>query len=196
MKGKFYVNLSQGGNLIIMFEVAKRYASFIDSISIKVGNVIKFLVLLMIGLLAYEAISRNFFNNSHKWALEMTQFVNTTYYMMGGAYTLLVGGHVRMDFLYGDWSVKKKAIFDIITFIFTFTFLVILLIGGIQSVMYALKYGQVTYSAWGPPVAPIKIISVTGIFLMLLQNIAELIKDIAVVIGKDTQWIRGLEDRS
>jgi TRAP-type mannitol/chloroaromatic compound transport system permease small subunit len=179
-----------------MIKAAKMYVRFIDSISIQVGNIVKFLVLLMIGVLAYEAISRNLFNSPHKWALEMTQFINGTYYMLGGAYTLIVGGHVRMDFLYGGWSVRKKAIFDIITFVFAITFLVILLNGGIRSTMYSLRYGQVTYSAWGPPVAPIKIISVTGIFLMLLQNIAELIKDIAIAIGKDTQWIRGLEDRS
>ena len=178
-----------------MVKPAKTFVRFVDSLNTSVGYFIKFLVLLMIAVLTYEAISRNFFNNSNKWSLEMTQFINTTYFMIGGAYVLLIGGHVRMDVFYEKWSQKKKAVVDIMTFIFSLTFLVILLAGGIQSTMFAIKYGQSTYSAWGPPVAPIKIISVIAVFLMLLQNIAELIKDIAIAIGKDTSWIRGIDNR-
>jgi|LSQX01.1.fsa_nt_gb TRAP-type mannitol/chloroaromatic compound transport system permease small subunit len=176
------------GNQIIMIKAAKTYVKIMDSISTYIGNIIKFLVLFNIGLLAYEAISRNFFNAPHKWSLEMTQFVNGTYYLIGGAYTLLVGGHARMDFLYEDWSARKKAVFDILTFVFVIAFLIILINGGYKSAAYAIKYKQITYSAWGPPVAPIKIISIVGMVLMLLQNIAELIKDIAIAVGKDDQW--------
>lgn len=178
-----------------MVKAAKIYVNTIDSLNTYIGNVIKFLVLAMIGVLAYETVSRFFFNSPHKWALEMTQFINGAYYMLGGAYALLVGGHARMDFFYEKWTSRKKAVFDIITFFFTASFLIILLIGGYRSSMTSLKFGQTTYSAWGPPVAPIKIISFTGVLLMFLQNVSELIKDIAVALGKDTAWIKGLEDR-
>ena len=179
-----------------MNKAAKMYVRCVDAMSLRIGNVAKFLILVMISVLAFEAISRNFFNSSHIWSLEITEFTNVTYYLLGGAYTLLIGGHVRMDVFYANWSAKKKAIFDIITFVFALIFLVILLYGGSKSVIYALKYNQVTYSVWAPPVAPIKIISVIGIVLMLLQNIAEFIKDLAIAKGKDTSWIRELEDRS
>jgi len=178
-----------------MIKAAKNYVRFIETVNIAIGNVIKFLVVVMIAVLTYEAVSRTFLNAPHKWALEMTQFINGTYYMLGGGYALLVGGHVRMDFFYEKWSPRKKAVFDLLTFVFTLSFLIILLIGGTRSSYTSLIYGQKNYSAWGPPVAPIKIISVIGIFLMLLQNIAEFIKDIAVAFGKDTTWIRGLENR-
>jgi len=179
-----------------MNRALKIYVRNVDAMSLRIGNVAKFLILAMISVLAFEAISRNFFNSSHIWSLEITEFINVTYYLLGGAYTLLIGGHVRMDVFYANWSVKKKAIFDIITFLFSFVFLVTLIYGGSNSIIYALKYNQVTYSAWAPPVAPIKIISVTGIVLMLLQNIAELIKDLAIARGKDTAWIKEMGDRS
>jgi len=179
-----------------MNKVAKIYVRYVDAMSLRIGNVAKFLILAMIGVLAFEAISRNFFNSSHIWSLEITEFINVTYYLLGGAYTLLIGVHVRMDVFYANWSAKKKAIFDIITFVFALIFLVMLIYGGSKSIIYALKYNQVTYSAWAPPVAPIKIISVIGIVLMLLQNIAEFIKDLAIARGKDTSWIRKLGDRS
>lgn len=176
-----------------MVKAAKLYVHYVDSLSLLIGNVVKYLVLVMIGLLAYETISRYFFNNPHKWALEMTQFINGTYYMLGGCYALLMGGHARMDFFYEKWSPRKKALFDTITFTLTLAFMVILLIGGYRSSLTSIKFAQKSYSAWGPPIAPIKIICVTGIFLMLLQNTSELIKDAFVLTGKDTSWIKVLE---
>ncbi|MCF7929813.1 MAG: TRAP transporter small permease subunit [Spirochaetales bacterium] len=160
-----------------------------DSISTRVGHVVKFLVLFMIAVLTYNTISRFFFDHPNKWALEITQFINGSFYMVGGAFVLLIGGQVRMDIFYEKWSAKKKAVFDIVTFIFSFTFLGVLIIGGVSSTMYALRYGQTSYSAWGPPMAPIKIIVLFGIILMFLQTIAELIKDIAIAREEDTSWI-------
>ncbi len=168
----------------------KIYVKSIDSISAAIGNVIKFLVLLMIAVLAYEAACRNFFNVSNKWSLEITQFINGTYYLLGGAYVYLIGGHVRMDYFYHEWSQRKKTVFDILTFALSLAFLIWLLIGGFSSSAYALKYNQTNYSAWAPPIAPMKIIATAGIALMLLQNISEIIKDIVLAFGKDTSWIK------
>jgi hypothetical protein len=61
---------------------------------------------------------------------------------------------------------------------------VVLLIGGISSTEYALTYGQKNFSAWAPPLAPIKIIMVIGIALMLLQVIAVFFRDLATARGK------------
>ncbi len=173
-----------------MMKPIKIYVKSIDSISAAIGSVVKFLVLLMIAVLAYEAITRNFFDISNKWSLEITEFINGTYYLLGGAYVYLIGGHVRMDFFYSEWSQRKKTVFDIITFVLSLAYLTWLLLGGFSSSAYALKYSQTNYSAWGPPIAPMKIIATTGIALMLLQNISEIIKDIVLAFGKDTSWIK------
>ncbi len=178
-----------------MIKPLKFYVRSVDSMSTKIGYVTKYMILIMIGILVYEAISRTIFNHPDKWALEMTEFVNGTYYLLGGAYILLIGGHVRMDVIYDKWSRKTKAIVDIITFVFSLAYLTGLLIGGFSSTIFAVKYCQKNYSAWGPPIAPMKIIATIGILLMLLQSISELIKDIAVATGRDTSWIKDLEER-
>jgi len=105
------------------------------------------------------------------------------YYLMGGGFTLLIGGHVRMDLFYTRWSKKGKAVADVITFIPLVIYMVILLWGGVQGIIYSITYKQVTYSAWAPQVTPIKIFMVLGIVLMFLQVISELIKDIADLKG-------------
>jgi TRAP-type mannitol/chloroaromatic compound transport system permease small subunit len=89
-----------------------------------------------------------------------------------------------MDLLYGRWSAKRQAIADIITGPILIFYLVVLLIGGISSIDYAIRYGQVNYTSWAPPLAPIKIIMGLGILLMLFQAVATFFKDVARARGE------------
>ena len=168
-----------------MSKAAKIYVRYMDAISRAVGKVVMFLIFGMIAILLYETVSRTLFNQPHIWSVESAQFVMAAYYLLGGGYSLLVGSHVRMDLLYDRWSAKGKAVADIITFFIALLYLVVLTYGGWQGILYAVKYKQVTYSAWAPQVAPIKIIMQIGIVLMLLQLIAEFIKDLAKVRGEN-----------
>lgn len=162
-----------------MIKAAKIYVRYMDATSRVVGRVVMFLIFAMIGILLFETVSRNFFNRPQIWTLETAQFLMAAYYLLGGGYVLLIGGHVRMDLFYGKWSAKKKATFDVITFFIVLIYLGVLMYGGIQSTLYAIKYNQVTYSAWAPPMIPIKIIMTTGIALMFLQAVSEFIKNLA-----------------
>jgi len=168
-----------------MFKAAKIYVRYMDAISRAVGSVVKFMIFGMIAILLYETLSRTIFNRPHIWSVESAQFVMAAYYLLGGGYSLLIGSHVRMDLLYDRWSAKKKAVVDVITFFIALLYLGVLTYGGWQGILYAIKYKQVTYSAWAPQVAPIKIIMQIGIVMMLLQLIAEFIKDLAIIRGEN-----------
>ena len=167
-----------------MPKAAKAYVRYIDRTSKVMGKFAMYIVLGMIGVLLHETISRTIFNYPRIWTVEVAQFTMAGYYFLGGAYTLLIGGHVRMDLFYGRWSVKKRATADAITFSALLFYVVLLLWGGIDGLRYALKYNQVNFSSWAPPMAPIKVIMVIGIALMLLQVIAIFFKDLATARGK------------
>jgi TRAP-type mannitol/chloroaromatic compound transport system permease small subunit len=79
---------------------------------------------------------------------------------------------------------RGQAMADVITAFVLLFYLVFLLYGAISSIEYALKYGQVNYTSWAPPLAPIKIIMGFGILLMLLQAIAIFFKDLAKARGE------------
>lgn len=143
-----------------------------------------YLIFVMIGLLLYSSLSRTVFNSPLNWGVEMAQFLMASYYLLGGAYSMQMDSHVRMDLLYSRWSVKGKAKADAITAAFLIFYLVVLLIGGINSSEYALSHGQKNYSAWAPPLAPIKLIMTFGIALMLLQAIAMFFRDVATLRGE------------
>jgi len=159
------------------------YVRYIDAANKKVGKFSMYLVFAMMGVLLYESISRTIFNLPHIWVVETAQFLMAAYYLLGGGYSMILDGHVRMDLLYGRWSDKKKATVDAITCLFLIFYLVFLLVGAYSSIEYAVMYGQKNRSAWAPYMAPIKIIMGTGVLLMLLQAIATFFKDLAKARG-------------
>ncbi len=166
-----------------MPKAIKIYVRYVDALNKKIGKLSMYLVFLMMGILLYASIARTIFDTPLLWAVEMSQFTMAAYYMLGGAFSMYLGAHVRMDVLYGNWSPKKRATVDVFTVLCLIFYLTVLLAGGVSSTAYSLEYGQRNYSAWAPPVAPIKIIMVIGIFLMLLQSIATFFKDIARIKG-------------
>jgi TRAP-type mannitol/chloroaromatic compound transport system permease small subunit len=165
----------------------KVYVRYVETLNRIIGKFAMYLVFAMMGILLFSSISRTVFNVPHIWAIEMAQFTMAAYYLLGGGFSMMLGAHVRMDVLYGNWSPKRRAVTDAITIFCLIFYLVVLLIGGLSSTMYSLEYGQRNYSSWGPPVSPIKIIMVIGIFMMLLQSIATFFRDLAKVKGVTLQ---------
>ena len=160
---------------------AKTFVRIVEAINRRIGRFAMYLIFVMIGILLYSSISKTFFFPS-LWTLEMAQFVMVAFYMLGGPYSMQLHSHVRMDLLYGNWTPRKKAIIDSITVIMLFIYLGVLLYGGISSTSYAIEYGERSYSAWRPYMAPIKILMCVSVFLMLLQAVAVWLRDIATIV--------------
>lgn len=160
------------------------YVKYVDALNYRVGRLAMYLVFVMIGVLLYSSISKTFLLPS-VWTLETAQFLMVAYFLLGGAYSLQLDAHVRMDLLYGTWPEHRRLLVDTITVFCMIIFLGLLLYGGISSTVYALEYGERSYSAWRPYMAPIKIIMCIGIFLTLLQAISVWFKDIAMLRGEE-----------
>ena len=160
------------------------YVRFVDGVNYRLGRVVMYGIFAMMAVLLWSSISKTFFTPS-LWTLEMAQFLMVAYYVLGGPYAMQMGSNVRMDLLYGNWSLKKKAWFDAVTVFFLIFYLGVLLYGALDSARYAIEYQERSYSAWRPYMWPIKLITATGFALMLLQSVAELCKDIARIRGEE-----------
>lgn len=168
-----------------MPEIAKAYVRYVEAVNRFVGRITMYLLLFaMMGILLFSSLSGPVFGIYPIWAVEMAQFTMAAYYLLGGGYSMQLEGHVRMDVLYIRWSDRTRGIIDSVTGVLVIVYLVVLLVGGYSSIDYALTYHQTNYTAWAPPLAPIKIIMATGILLMLLQAVAMLIRDLAKACGK------------
>ncbi|MEQ8354231.1 MAG: TRAP transporter small permease subunit [Kiloniellaceae bacterium] len=184
-----------------MRKLLKSYVTVVESVNRVVGRITMLMVFAMMGVLLWSSINKVTTGISAPawwpmdwwwpviapswWPLEVAQFLMVIYFLLGGAYSMQLGDHVRMDLLYGTWSDRTKAMVDSVTVLFLIFYLALLLYGGISSTQYALQYNEVSPSLWRPKMAPVKIIMCIGIVLMLLQAIASLIKDIAKLYGED-----------
>jgi TRAP-type mannitol/chloroaromatic compound transport system permease small subunit len=161
----------------------KLFVHGVEAMNRVVGRFAMYLIFAILGVLLYSSISKTFFMPA-AWTLESAQFLMVAYFLLGGAYSMQLDAHVRMDLFYSRWSPRTRALVDVLTIGFLIFYLVLLLYGGISSTQYALEYDETSYSAWSPPMAPIKIVMCIGIALMLLQAIATLFKDIAAARGE------------
>lgn len=167
-----------------MPSVIRLYVRYVDMVNRAIGRVAMYLLFVMGGIQLYSTFSRLLTGMPVNWALEMTQFLLVTYFLVGAAYSMQEGAHVRMDLFYGRLQPKRQAFVDVITILFVIFYLVVMVRGGWSSTEYAITYSQKNYSAWSPLMWPVKLAMTVGIFLMLLQAISNLFKDIATAMGK------------
>ncbi len=185
-----------------MPEFLLRYVRIVDGTNRFIGRLVMWGIFGMIGILLYasslkacnymipmifadpgDLIGVNGPCNPPHWILEGSQFSMSAYYLLGGAYSLQLASHVRMDLLYGGWSDRTKTWVDSFTVLFLIVYLAVLLYGGFNSVDYAIEYSERSRTLWRPYMWPIKVVMVIGILLMLLQAISEFLKDVAKLRG-------------
>jgi len=160
------------------------YVKYVDYVSTKIGRLAMYLIFLMIGTLLLGSITRTILHIPLSWTVEMAQFTLAAYYILGGAYSMQLGDHVRMDLFYDRLTEKNKARMDLVTSFCLLFYLVTLMYGSISSLEYAIEYDQRKFSQWNPSMIPIKVIMVFGILLMILQSVSMFFKDLAKAQGK------------
>jgi TRAP-type mannitol/chloroaromatic compound transport system permease small subunit len=160
------------------------FVRIVDAVNLWVGRFAMYLFYVLAAILLYSTASRLIFHAPVNWAIEMSQFVLSAYYLLGGAYSLQTDQHVRMDLLYSRLSPQKRAVTDAFTILFVIFYLVVLFAGGISATKYAIVYHQKNYSSWAPLLWPVKTVMTVAIFLMLLQTIATFFRDVAAARGK------------
>lgn len=161
----------------------KGYVRVVEAVNYRLGRIIMYGVFVMLGILLWSSISKTFFLPS-LWTLETAQFAMVAYYILGGPYAMQLGANVRMDLVYGTWSPRRKAWVDAFTVLFLIFYLGVLLYGAIDSTVYSFEYSERSPTAWRPYLWPIKVVMCIGVFLMLLQSIAALIRDVAFLRGE------------
>jgi len=196
-----------------MPKVILLYISAVDRMNRIIGRIAMYLIFVLVGVLLWSSASKVFMTPS-MWTLETAQFVMVAYFVLGGPYSIQMGSNVRMDLFYGDWSPKTKAWVDAFTVFFLIYYLGVLLYGGLVSMAYSLGYfGSEPFSffldlgwaffteglseasekigfmersptAWRPMLWPIKATLCLGVFLMILQALAEFFRDIGRLRGE------------
>lgn len=170
------------------------YIRFADALSAAFGKVFGWLILLMTFGVSYEVFVRYVLNSPTPWSLDVSFIMYGTLFMMGGAYTLSRGGHVRGDFLYRLWPVRVQASIDLILyFFFFFPGVLALIFAGWKYASRSWGYGEVSVnSPAGIPIYQFKTVIVAAGLLLLVQGIAQVFRCILAI--REGYWLAAEED--
>ncbi|NWN91864.1 TRAP transporter small permease subunit [Marinobacter adhaerens] len=159
-----------------------------------VGRWLALLVFVMFVLLIGEVGFRYLLNAPTSWTNELTQMLFGVYAVMSGGYILAHKGHVNVDLLHSHLSPRKRALMDIATSLLFFIFTLALLWFGIDMARESMASWETSYSAWNPPIWPVKLAIPVGTALLVLQGLAKLLEDIAIAFNLD--YYRPVSDTS
>ncbi|UCH19948.1 MAG: TRAP transporter small permease subunit [Deltaproteobacteria bacterium] len=161
----------------------------IDAISEWTGKCTAFILLPGIVILAWEVVSRYALNHPTMWAHGSSQRLFAVYYVLGGAYVLRNKDHVGVDIIYNRFSLRTKAVLDLVTSFAFFIFCGVLLWQGVGFAMTSLSQLEPDDTPWRAPVYPIKLMLPVGAFLILLQGLANFCRTLITVIsGRECEY--------
>ncbi|MDX9802055.1 MAG: TRAP transporter small permease subunit [Spirochaetia bacterium] len=165
---------------------AKKLVAGINTLSEGTGQFVKFLVMALVLVLFIEVTARYVFDSPTVWALETSKMLLGSIGTLGWGYTHKLGGHVRVDVVYGMLSRRIQALIDVIlSIIFLFPLVYVLIFTGSKWALRAWKTGEkMIDSSWLPPAAPFRTLMVVGFCFFALQCIAQFIEDLYYLIYK------------
>src|SRR4051794_19755293 len=161
---------------------------FVDRVSAFIGHAFSWLIVALTLLISWEVFSRYALDHPHAWAFDVMIMLYGTLFMMAGAYTLSVNGHVRGDVLYGFFTPRTQAIFDLTLYILFF-------IPGVVALAYAGYYYAAdswrinehsNITAEGPPIYPFKTVIPLAGAILLVQGIVEIVR--CIICIKEGDW--------
>jgi TRAP-type mannitol/chloroaromatic compound transport system permease small subunit len=171
-----------------------RYISFADRLSAWFGKAFAWAIMIMAFGVGYEVVVRRLFNAPTSWAFDVTYIMYGTLFMMGGAYTLSRGGHVRGDFLYRLWKPRTQATLDLVLYLFFFfPGVTALIITGWKYAARSWSYTEVSVnSPAGIPIFQFKSVIVAAGILLFIQGIAQVFRCIHCM--RTGIWLQAEDD--
>ena len=89
-------------------------ADRIDRMTSGIGRAAAWLALLVVLLQFALVVARYLFGLGSVWLTETVIYAHAALFMLAAAWTLLAGGHVRVDLFYAEASERTRAMVDLI----------------------------------------------------------------------------------
>ena len=171
--------------MILLSKISQRINQFSNS----VGQVIAWLTLLLVILVMTVVISRYLLGIGSIAIQESVSYVHAIIFMLGLAFTLQRGGHVRVDIFYREFSPRRKAIVDLIgAAIFLLPFCGLILFGSWDYVMASWSIRETSSETGG--IAAVYLLKTLMIIMPItlgLQGVGQMIESVLVLTKTDTK---------
>lgn len=162
----------------------------IDRFHTALGHAVRWLVLLMVLIGAFNAVARYAgrfvgVNLSSNAFLEAQWYLFAAVFLLAAPYTLVADRHVRVDVLYGRLSPRARAGIDLAG---TLLFLIPFCAAGVwlawPSVSNSWAVFEQSSDPGGLPRYPVKTLLPVALALLVLQGVAQVPRHLSVLRGK------------
>jgi TRAP-type mannitol/chloroaromatic compound transport system permease small subunit len=150
----------------------------IDRFSDVTGKLIALSMLFLVGSITYEVVARYFFHAPTIWVFEASFMVNGAGFMLGCAYALHKGAHVRTDIFWEAYSERTKGIVDLVSYlVFFFPAMITMMFISIGDAWTSFELGERSQeSVWRVVVWPFRASIPLAALLFMIQGVSEVLK--------------------
>ncbi len=170
-----------------MLNIVKKCISLIDGMTEFIGKTAAWCSILMVVVTFYIVLTRYVFNTGSIAIQESIIYLNALLFLLTAAFTLKHDGHVRVDIFYGPASHRYKAWVNMLGGL-----LLLLPVAGFifwaswDYVQEAWRIRETSPEAGGIPyVYLLKTLIVVMAFLVILQGIAEIVRNFLFLFFKE-----------
>ncbi|HRD74873.1 MAG TPA: TRAP transporter small permease subunit [Hyphomicrobiaceae bacterium] len=151
----------------------------IDTSNRFIGRLVSWLVVPLMIAMVYEVVVRKTLTPTI-WAYDISRMLYGALFMLGAAYGLSRGVHIRSDFLYRSWPVRRQGLVDALLYIVLYfpTMIVFLWVSYAYAFKSVVEYERGMETAWMPYLGPIKSCIPLAALLLVIQGISELLKSL------------------
>ena len=157
-----------------------RLVRIIDKFTDTTGTWVAWLNVPLVLAVSYEVGARYLFDAPTIWSFDVTYMLYGTIFMLGSAFALHKGAHIRTDFFFEKWSVRTKGLIDSVAYlVFFFPGIFVFLIVSWHEGLYAFNIGETSeQTPWRPLLWPYKMVVPLTCLMLLIQGVSETIKSV------------------
>lgn len=150
----------------------------IDGFSNITGKLISLTMLFLVLTITYEVVARYFFRAPTVWVYESSSMANGSAFMLGCAYALYKGAHVRTDIFWDNYSERAKGIVDLVSYLVLFFPVMITMMAiSIDDVVHSYVTGERSQeSLWRAIMWPFRAAIPVSAVLFMIQGVSEVLK--------------------
>ncbi len=142
------------------------------------GSLFCWMIIPLVAGITYEVVVRYAFNAPTIWAYDVAYMLYGSHFMLGAAYTLHRGGHIRTDVFYQSWRLRTRGMIDATLYLlFFFPGMFFFFWMGLEEALHSWSIREVSdASPWRPILYPFKSVIPLAAALLIAQGAAEFAK--------------------
>ncbi len=169
----------------LKFKLFEKIIISIEKLSDRLGIITSWFTALLVVIICYDVVTRYLFKESSVALQELEWHIFGFIFLVASAYTLKIDDHVRVDVLYTKFTIRKKALINLLgTIFFLIPFCVVVIIVSFKFAKMSFMLNEGSPDSGGLPARYIlKFVIPLSFVFLLLQSVADLLKSILILIS-------------